>query len=524
MQNLRKINETGRSMVEMLGVLAIIGVLSAGGVYGYGVAMKKHKANELLHQASMLATTISAQIQSKGELPQSIEDFGNGKYGTFNPPNEANAEQFTMQITGMDSAVCEQMEKMVGGMVRKAECNGTTLTLTYNNNLSSEKVAADYNDDSTGGKCEEAGYKWCGGLSTPACKKDCCVGYDSQCCDSETGDISSTESCTTKDGKTTTCSNGKCEFGTENCQDKDCCDSIGAKWIEDVYGNTGVCFDSKKGEHATCWYAGCQKCTDYKTALIASDAPIGVCYDAKTEKAKCNNYDCEVCTSQQVKEGMDVFCDGEWGSCSCMKFLYDINNNPCFQNLDKNKKCCSNVDNDGNCCYDNFDKNGKCCLYYYDETSNTCCETGNESDGCCSTMYSGIGLDSKGQCCQFYLDKNKKCCKDYDEVSNTCCETGNESDGCCSIRYGGSGLDSKGQCCQYYLDKNKKCCQDYYDEASNTCCQSYTESEACCKAMMYDSTAKLDKNGECCYGGHYDEANEACCMGPSDSEYCSTVF
>ena len=59
-----KRSQKGRSMVEMLGVLAIIGVLSVGGVYGYGVAMKKHKANELLHQASMLATTISAQIQS----------------------------------------------------------------------------------------------------------------------------------------------------------------------------------------------------------------------------------------------------------------------------------------------------------------------------------------------------------------------------------------------------------------------------------------------------------------------------
>ena len=138
-----KRSQKGRSMVEMLGVLAIIGVLSVGGLYGYGVAMKKHKANELLHQASMLAATISAQIQSKGQLPTTIENFGDGKYGTFNPPSEANAEQFTMQITGMDEAVCTQVAKMSGGMVREAECSETTLTLTYNNNLSSEKVAAD---------------------------------------------------------------------------------------------------------------------------------------------------------------------------------------------------------------------------------------------------------------------------------------------------------------------------------------------------------------------------------------------
>ena len=49
-----RVGQRGRSMVEMLGVLAIAGVLSVGGVSAYGIAMKKHKANELLHQASML--------------------------------------------------------------------------------------------------------------------------------------------------------------------------------------------------------------------------------------------------------------------------------------------------------------------------------------------------------------------------------------------------------------------------------------------------------------------------------------
>ncbi|MBE6446329.1 MAG: type II secretion system protein [Alphaproteobacteria bacterium] len=213
-----KRSQKGRSMVEMLGVLAIVGVLSVGGVYGYGVAMKKHKANELLHQASMLATTISAQIQSKGELPQSIEDFGNGKYGTFNPPSEANAEQFTMQITGMDSAVCTQMEKMASGMVREAKCNGTTLTLTYNNNLSSDKVAADYNGDEDG--CKDSGRKYCSGSnSCVALDKECgCSGTNNGCqkCDTETGslvadDEKEGENCTTSDGKAGTCNDGVCE-------------------------------------------------------------------------------------------------------------------------------------------------------------------------------------------------------------------------------------------------------------------------------------------------------------------------
>jgi hypothetical protein len=206
-----------------------------GGLYGYGVAMKKHKANELLHQASMLAATISAQIQSKGELPQSIEDFGNGKYGEFKEPEKANDEQFTMQITGMDSAVCEQMETMAGGMVRQAKCNGTTLTLTYNNNLSSDKVAADYNDDEGG--CKDSGRKYCSGSnSCVALDKECgCSGTNNGCqkCDTETGsliadDEKEDENCTTADGKEGTCNAGEC-VETPACPeggeliDGDCC-------------------------------------------------------------------------------------------------------------------------------------------------------------------------------------------------------------------------------------------------------------------------------------------------------------
>ncbi len=41
-----KNNQLGRSMVEMLGVLAIIGVLSAGALAGYSKAMFKHKVNQ----------------------------------------------------------------------------------------------------------------------------------------------------------------------------------------------------------------------------------------------------------------------------------------------------------------------------------------------------------------------------------------------------------------------------------------------------------------------------------------------
>ncbi|MBR3912967.1 MAG: prepilin-type N-terminal cleavage/methylation domain-containing protein [Alphaproteobacteria bacterium] len=43
-----KFNEKGRSMVEMLVVLAIIGVLSVGDIIGYKYGMMKYRVNETI--------------------------------------------------------------------------------------------------------------------------------------------------------------------------------------------------------------------------------------------------------------------------------------------------------------------------------------------------------------------------------------------------------------------------------------------------------------------------------------------
>ncbi|MCM1322604.1 MAG: type II secretion system GspH family protein [Acetobacter sp.] len=43
-------NQTGRSMIEMLGVLAIIGVLSVGGIAGFSKAMRQYKMLQLVDE------------------------------------------------------------------------------------------------------------------------------------------------------------------------------------------------------------------------------------------------------------------------------------------------------------------------------------------------------------------------------------------------------------------------------------------------------------------------------------------
>ena len=68
-----KTNESGRSMIEMLGVLAIIGVLSVGGIAGYSKAMNKFKTNKVADNVSMLIANIKTMYAQQN----SFEGLGN---------------------------------------------------------------------------------------------------------------------------------------------------------------------------------------------------------------------------------------------------------------------------------------------------------------------------------------------------------------------------------------------------------------------------------------------------------------
>ena len=50
-------------MVEMLGVLAIIGVLSIGGIAGYRQAMTAHRANEFLNDLPIFFISARSAIE-----------------------------------------------------------------------------------------------------------------------------------------------------------------------------------------------------------------------------------------------------------------------------------------------------------------------------------------------------------------------------------------------------------------------------------------------------------------------------
>ncbi len=53
-----KKKQTGRSMIEMLGVLVIIAVLSIAALFGFTYAMNKHRANETIHDVMLRASNV----------------------------------------------------------------------------------------------------------------------------------------------------------------------------------------------------------------------------------------------------------------------------------------------------------------------------------------------------------------------------------------------------------------------------------------------------------------------------------
>ena len=142
LKNIQK-NEQGRSMVEMLGVLAVIGVLSIAGIAGYTTAMKRHRANELLNEASKRAVVLAMKIAAGQTLPSTasnnlISEFTDPSDYTFEVLANSDTNKFDMQITGVSEEVCEQMKVMIGndGMMSISDCTTSPLTLTFNKDLS----------------------------------------------------------------------------------------------------------------------------------------------------------------------------------------------------------------------------------------------------------------------------------------------------------------------------------------------------------------------------------------------------
>jgi len=114
MQN--KTRESGRTMIEMLGVLAIIGILTVGSIGLYSVAMKQIKRSQVVQEVQLLVQqirSIYAGSEDYADLDNGIivasglketNPFG-GKYEVG--PSRGDETMFEIHVTGLQEADCK---------------------------------------------------------------------------------------------------------------------------------------------------------------------------------------------------------------------------------------------------------------------------------------------------------------------------------------------------------------------------------------------------------------------------------
>ena len=141
-------NEFGRSMVEMLGVLAVIGVLSVGGIIGYKFAIDKYQANQTINDINLRALDIL--IQQSENKPILLDEWENT--ASIFPielvfDGETTEERALIQVSNVPQNVCKilvndmksRSEVSINGYITEdgsnIDCTATnTLAFYFGNN------------------------------------------------------------------------------------------------------------------------------------------------------------------------------------------------------------------------------------------------------------------------------------------------------------------------------------------------------------------------------------------------------
>ncbi len=248
-----KLNETGRSMVEMLGVIAVIGVLSVAGIMGYKYGMMKYRVNETVNELNIMANTYGIQMQQMTEeqtMPTDGELLSEeGAITRMGYGYEVLGfdDHFEITLFDIPTEICEQLQKTGWAMpydIQVAEVTAETcgeIVYYINNDLSG--FAPETNNSDEDDTDEEETPLDCGLYGTPDGNKCICdEGYSGHLCNQ----------CDTSKGYKKQDSNGKCYLDcqiTNSCTIENYCN--GNAFQMDIYDGLPYCKHCKEGYWGT---------------------------------------------------------------------------------------------------------------------------------------------------------------------------------------------------------------------------------------------------------------------------------
>ncbi|MBO7257868.1 MAG: hypothetical protein J6V11_02885, partial [Alphaproteobacteria bacterium] len=262
------------------GTLAIIGVLSIGGIAGYSYGMDKHRANQTINDIMLMGVDIITQTSQKRGVP-TLAEWGTKTTAGYNftvTSNPDNNTQYGIQITGVPSRVCQ----MVGDALK-------TQATVYVGNV--DYTTANTTPCETSEENTMKFYFETGAIESDGCKTDAECG-ENKYCDKDIG----------------ICFNGTAPEGTPVppicTTDADCGEcSDGCVWGS--YQNRYYCINTQQNFGKTC---------------TLSDGSNGMCYWGECIKTGCT-YDtnkCEkgyYCSSPTKYGDCQPFPDEKTGSC-----------------------------------------------------------------------------------------------------------------------------------------------------------------------------------------------------------------
>ena len=251
-------SESGRSMVEMLGVLAIMGVLVIGGVAGYRWAMDKYNANEILNEVRKRAVTVSQQ-RILGQ-PIDLSEWSTTIQGhpvTTADNYNGNTSFFALTVAGIEKGVCDKViaekipfvvEEKIGDVVVEEETvcaeGSNDVTFAFNNTLLETEAPDPRCAGITcpaGSRCE-AGRCYCTIDNRGVCGQMCCAeGY--LCASWASVDQ---PNCVPVQ-ESSECTSNKACAKLEKCQGKECFCNFDAGWTGSICsGHKGLCSETQR--------------------------------------------------------------------------------------------------------------------------------------------------------------------------------------------------------------------------------------------------------------------------------------
>lgn len=105
-----KKNQFGRTMTEMLGVLAVIGVLSIGAISGYRLSMNKLRANELINEMNTRRVALYQQFLKDPEnVDMEMGEQTKQGYKISAETDKSEENVFYMKVETIPLGVCKEL-------------------------------------------------------------------------------------------------------------------------------------------------------------------------------------------------------------------------------------------------------------------------------------------------------------------------------------------------------------------------------------------------------------------------------